>query len=103
MAHRKLVPRAIFVFTHPATIELVVSNLELNFKIQRLYPFAVLSVSMLNIFCWVGILKCKVCIKLACRSPLCRSDGNIFCIQLYEKISPIERQSSERQGSMNAA
>ena len=38
MAHRKIVPRAIFVFTHPAAIELVVYNLHSKanlFKMNR--------------------------------------------------------------------
>ena len=42
--------------------------------------------------------KSKVCTILACHS-----DGDLFYIELYAKISPSERQSSERQDSLKPA
>ena len=41
----------------------------------------------------------KICIIQAWRLPLCRSDGD-FYIELYAKISPLERQSGEQQASL---
>ena len=38
--------------------------------------------------------------RLACRSPVCRSDGDILHTTLCKKRSPSERQSGERQASM---